>query len=155
MEATSSKASSPSANQASCRSATLPPARPMCRLASVVALRITRPPIAPSNGQSTFCSSRRSMPPRTVMPTSPLESGGGDLFEEDGVQDLAGDRRRYLPTLAAAFHEHDDDDFGILHRRERGEPRVVLPLLGFRVRDHLGRARLARDVESRDARAGA
>src|SRR5919108_2552485 len=155
MEATTSNASIPSANHASCRRATPPPARPTCRLASVLALRMTRPTMAPSNGQSTFCSRRRSMPPSTLIGVSPVYLGGGDLLEEDRVEDLASDGRRHLPALAAALHQHDHDDFRILHRGEGGEPRVVLPLVGLGVRDHLRRAGLARDVEARNARAGA
>src|SRR5262249_35431410 len=51
-----------------------------------------------------------------------------------------------------ALDEHDDDDLGIARGRERGEPRVVLSLLRFRVGDGLRGARLADDVEARDAR---
>src|SRR5512132_618813 len=133
MEATISSASSPTANQPSCRSTTPPPARPMCRLASVVALRTTSPVIAPSSGQSTFCSSRRSIPPRTLTPPSSLDFEGRDLLEEDRVEDLAGDGRRHRAAMAATLDEHDHHDLRVLRRRERREPGVVLTLGGFGV----------------------
>src|SRR5919197_1259378 len=155
MDATISSAIIPSANHASWRSATPPPARPMCRLARVVALRMTRPPMAPSSGQSTFWSSRRSMPPRTLMGDSPLELDGGDFLQEDRVVDPPCDGRGDLTALAAALDEHDDHHFRVLHGREGGEPRVVLPPVRLRVRDHLGGPGLAGDLETRDARAGA
>src|SRR5688572_2349130 len=126
MEATTSSASMPTANHASCRRATPPPARPMCRLASVLALRMTIPTMAPSSGQSTFCSRRRSMPPSTLMAASSVQLGGGDLLEEDRVEDLARDGRGHLPALAAALYQHDHHDLRVLHGSEGGEPRVIL-----------------------------
>src|SRR5919106_6915993 len=141
MLAMTTRATMPTPNQASCRRATPPPARPTCSEARVEALRITRPTVAPSRGQSTFCSKRRSMPTirwavgapapgsgarrsgadpaRRPSPwsvgapapgsgarrsgvefagawRSPAELDAGDLFEEDGVEDLAGDRRGHL-----------------------------------------------------------
>src|SRR6267143_6202486 len=99
----------------------------MCRLASVVALRITRPPMAPSSGQSTFCSSRRSIPPRTVMEKSlAADVEARDLLEKDRVVDRARDRRGHGAAVASTLDEHHDHDLGIPHRRERGEPGVVL-----------------------------
>src|SRR3972149_5115449 len=65
------------------------------------------------------------------------------------------DRGRALAPLAAALDEHDDHHLGLPHGRERGEPRVVLPERGLRLRDHLGRAGLAGDVEAGGARAAA
>src|ERR671922_305084 len=62
MLATMISARMPSPNQAICRSATPPPARPTCSVASVVALSATRATVAPTRGQSTFCSNRRSIP---------------------------------------------------------------------------------------------
>src|SRR5438132_542500 len=150
------RAQRPTANQASWRKATLPPARPMCRLASVVALRITRPPMAPSSGQSTFCSSRRSIPPRTVMEKSlAADVEARDLLEKDRVVDRARDRRGHGAAVASTLDEHHDHDLGIPHRRERGEPCVVLPLLRFRVGDRLRRPGLARDLEAGNARGDA
>src|SRR6267143_4968649 len=147
------RAKRPTANQASWRTATLPPARPMCRLARVVALRITRPPMAPSSGQSTFCSSRRSIPPSTVMAESLAgDVEARDLLEEDRVVNLAGDRRGHRAAVAAALDEHDDHDLGVPRRREGGEPPVVLSLLRLRAGDRLRGARLAGDVQARDAR---
>src|SRR5438445_176073 len=63
----------PIANQTSCRTTTLPPARPTWRLASVTVLITTSPNAVTSSSQSTFCSrrrsirstSRRSPPPRS------------------------------------------------------------------------------------------
>src|SRR5688500_16241112 len=155
METTTMRARRPSANHASCRRATLPPVRPTWRLASVVALRMTRPSMAPRSGQSTFCSSRRSMPPSTVMTASPEDLRGRDLLEEDRVEDLARDRRRDLTALAAALDEHDDHDLGILDRREGGEPGVVLSPVRAGVGDRLRRPRLPGNVETGDAGAGA
>src|SRR5512144_1716056 len=133
MEATTSSARSPRPNQASWRTATLPPARPMCRLASVVALRMTSPKVAPRSGQSTFCSRRRSMPTRTLIrrpggpdmapgpptlgraPAEPWRASGfphdvssadverGDLLEEHRVVDLPRDGRRDLAAVTAAL----------------------------------------------------
>src|SRR5687768_9182830 len=103
MLAMSKSATTPTPNHASCRMATLPPARPTCSEASVEALRMTRPTAAPSRGQSTFCSKRRSIP--TIY--LPAEIHAGDLLHEDGVEDLPRDRRRDLPTLAPTLHEDD------------------------------------------------
>src|SRR5919106_2562497 len=153
MLATTTRATRPTPNQAICRRATPPPTRPTCREARVDALRMTRPTAAPSNGQSTFCSSRRSIPtirlavgapaqasgarrsagrsaqatpsPRPVgapaqgsgarrsgresarrlQPRSSAKAEAGDLLEEDGVEDLAGDRCGHLATLAAALDQ--------------------------------------------------
>src|SRR5882672_4357614 len=108
----------------------------MCRLARVVALRITRPPMAPS--------SRRSIPPSTVIEESLAgDVEARDLLEEDRVVNLAGDRRGHRAAVAAALDEHDDHDLGIPRRGEGGEPRVVLPLLRLRVGHRLRGARLA------------
>src|SRR5688572_32002002 len=147
MDATTRSATIPSANHASWRRATPPPARPMLRLASVLALRMTSPTMAPRRGQSTLCSSRRSMPPTTLMPRSPSDLRSGNLLEEEGVEDLPRDGRGHLAALAAALDEDDHDDLRILHRRERREPRVVLPLVRLRVGDHLGGTGLAGDVD--------
>src|SRR6266545_6825749 len=185
MLATNTSATMPTPNHASCRMATPPPARPTCSEASVEALRMTRPTVAPSKGQSTFCSRRRSMPTirwpvgasaqgsgarrsggRSAHGASPTlasalqrcssaEIDAGDLFHEDGVEDLPRDRRRHLPALTTALDEDDDHRLRFSYRRERGEPGVILALLGLGLRDHLGGARLAGDVEPGDAGAGA
>src|SRR5437016_5167694 len=125
-----SRATRPTPNQTTWRTATLPPARPMCRLASVVALRMTRPPTAPSSGQSTFCRSLRSMP---TIRRSPADVGRGDLLEKDRVVDLPRDRRRCLTAMPTALDEHHDHDLRVLHGREGREPGVVLALGGLRV----------------------
>src|SRR5438552_3814531 len=134
-----SRATRPTPNQTSWRTATLPPARPMWRLASVVALRRTRPPTAPSSGQSTFCNSRRSMP---TINRSPADVDRGDLLEKDRVVDLPRDRCCRLAAVPAALHEHDHHDLRVLDGREGDEPGVVLALGGLRVRDRLRGARL-------------
>src|SRR5215813_14770284 len=149
MLATTTIAIRPTPNHPSCRSTTVPPARPMCSVDSVIALRTTRPHVPPSNGQSTFWRRRRSMP----IIGSPSQLRRGHLLEEDRVEDPPSDRRRDLAALTAALDEHDDHDLGVAHRREGREPRVILPLLCLRMRDHLGSTRLPRDVDPRNLRA--
>src|SRR5216684_5082422 len=150
MLATTSSATRPMPNHASWRTATLPPARPMCRLMSVRPLSTAKPRPMPMSGQSTFCKSRRSIPIIEPFHRSPGEPGDGHLLVEDRVEDLAGDRRRRFTAVAAALDEDDDHRLGVLHGRERREPRVVLALLGLRVGDDLRGARLAGDVEPRN-----
>src|SRR5213594_2120079 len=151
MLATITIASRPTPNHPSCRSTTVPPARPTCSVESVIALSTTRPHVPPSNGQSTFWSSRRSMP----ITGSSSDLHGRHLLEEDRVEDPPGDGRRHLAALTAALDEDDDDDLGVAHGREGREPGVVLSLLGLGVRDHLSGARLARNVDPWDLRADA
>src|SRR5205814_3168399 len=117
MLATTSSAMRPSPNQASWRTAMPPAARPTLRVASVVALRPTRLTVAPSSGQSTFCSRRRSIPTIGLA----AEGGEGDFLEEDRAEDLLGDGRRGRAAVAAALDEHDHHDLGILDRREGRE----------------------------------
>src|SRR5712691_3684271 len=117
MLATITIARSPTPNHPSWRSTTVPPARPMCRVESVTALSATNPHVPPSNGQSTFWSSRRSMP----ITGSPPELHRRHLLEEDRVEDPARDGSRDLAALAPALDEHDDDNLRIAYRRERGE----------------------------------
>src|SRR4029450_11326142 len=76
----------------------------------------------------------------------------GDLLEEDRIENLARDRRGDLATLTAPLGDHHHHDLRRLGRGERCEPRVVLTLLGLRLGDHLGGARLPRDVEPGNAR---
>src|SRR5919201_2121952 len=140
----------PMPNHAIWRTATDEPARPGLRFASVMALRHTRPVAAPSNGQSTFWINRRSINIRLSR-----EPDHRDLLEEDRAEDLLRDRGRHVAAVTAALDDHHDDHFGIFRRRERREPRVVLTLLGFRLGDDLGGARLARDVEPGNARGDA
>src|SRR5712692_6258019 len=121
MLATITIASSPTPNHPSWRTTTVPPARPTCNVESVTALRTTRPHVPPSSGQSTFWSSRRSIP----ITDSPADLRHCHLLEEDRVEDPACDGRRHLAALTAALDEHDDDDLGVTHGREGGEPRVV------------------------------
>src|SRR5215813_7564405 len=151
MLATTTIAIRPTPNHPSCRSTTVPPARPTCSVESVIALSTTRPHVPPSNGQSTFWSRRRSMP----IIGSSAQLRRRHLLEEDRVEDPPSDRRRDLAALTAALDEHDDDDLGVAHGREGCEPRVVLALLGLGVRDHLGGARLSRDIDPRDLGADA
>src|SRR5947209_3692670 len=151
MLATITIASRPTPNHPSCRSTTVPPARPTCSVESVIALSTTRPHVPPSNGQSTFWSSRRSMP----ITGSSSNLHGRHLLEEDRVEDPPGDGRRHLAALTAALDEDDDDDLGVAHGREGREPGVVLSLLGLGVRDHLSGARLTGDVDPRDLRTDA
>src|SRR2546429_53552 len=132
-------------------STTVPPARPTCRVESVIALSTTRPHVPPSSGQSTFWRSRRSMP----IIGSPANLRHRHLLEEDRVEDPSCDGRRDLAALTAALDEDDDDDLGVTHGREGREPGVVLALLGLGVRDHLRGPRLAGDVDARDLRGDA
>src|SRR5256885_1800531 len=143
MLATMNSARRPTPNHASWRKATVPPARPTCRLESVTPLRTAKARPVPISGQSTFCSRRRSIPIIEPCHSSSGEGRHRDLLEEDRIEDLARDRRRGLTAVAAALDEHDDDRLRLLRGRERGEPRVVLALLGLRVRDGLRGARLA------------
>src|SRR5262249_46814458 len=76
----------------------------------------------------------------------------GDLFEEDGLVDLMRDGSSDLTALAAALHEHNDHDLGILGGREGREPRVVLALGRIALVHALRSARLARDLDTGDAR---
>src|SRR5437762_2024296 len=151
MLATITIAIRPTPNHPSCRSTTVPPARPTCRVESVIALSTTRPHVPHSSGQSTFWRRRRSMP----IIGSPANLRHRHLLEEDRVEDPSCDGRRDLAALTAALDEDDDDHLGVTHGREGREPGVVLALLGLGVRDHLGGARLAGDVDARDLRADA
>src|SRR6266446_5372243 len=151
MLATITIAIRPTPNHPSCRSTTVPPARPTCSVESVIALSTTRPHVPPSSGQSTFWRSRRSMP----IIGSPANLRHRHLLEEDRVEDPSCDGRRDLAALTAALDEDDDDDLGVTHGREGREPGVVLALLGLGVRDHLRGPRLAGDVDARDLRADA
>src|SRR5262245_7155 len=76
----------------------------------------------------------------------------GDLLEEDRIENLARDRPGDLAPLTAPLGDHHHHDLGRLRRGERRKPRVVLALLGLRLGDHLRGARLARDVDSGNAR---
>src|SRR5213595_970568 len=151
MLATITIAIRPTPNHPSCRSTTVPPARPTCRVESVIALSTTRPHVPPSSGQSTFWRSRRSMP----IIGSPANLRHRHLLEEDRVEDPSCDGRRDLAALTAALDEDDDDDLGVTHGREGREPGEVLALLGLGVRDHLRGPRLAGDVDARDLRGDA
>src|SRR5262249_45885934 len=137
MLATATIAIRPTPNHPSCRSTTVPPARPTWRVDSGIALRTTRPHVPPMNGQSTFWRRRRSMP----IIGSPSQPRRCHLLEEDRVEDPPSDRRRDLAALTAALDEHDDHDLGVAHGREGREPRMVLALLCLGMRDHLGGAR--------------
>src|ERR1043166_5267255 len=151
MLATITIAIRPTPNHPSCRSTTVPPARPTCSVESVIALSTTRPHVPPSSGQSTFWRSRRSMP----IIGSPANLRHRHLLEEDRVEDPSCDGRRDLAALTAALDENHDDDLGVAYGREGREPGVVLALLRLGVRDHLGGARFACDVDSRNLRADA
>src|SRR3990170_2075786 len=168
MLAITTRATRPTPNHASCRRAA-PPARPTLRFNSVTKLVRTSAVAAPSRAQSTFSSSLRSIrimsrvvavgalsrPPSGRAHRSSLQVYAGDALEENGVEDLPRDRRGDLPALAAALGEHHDDDLGILDRRERREPGVILSEGRLRLRDRLRRAGLAGDIEARDTRAAA
>src|SRR5438034_2056161 len=89
MLATITIAIRPTPNHPSCRSTTVPPARPTCRVESVIALSTTRPHVPPSSGQSTFWRRRRSMP----IIGSPANLRHRHLLEEDRVEDPSCDGR--------------------------------------------------------------
>src|ERR1700756_916983 len=116
MLATTSRARRPSPNQKIWRRATPPPARPTLSEASVVALSATRLTVAPSRGQSTFWSRRRSIP--TIESTA--EGGEGDFLEEDRAEDLLGDGRRRRATVPTTLDQHHHHHLRILQRREGG-----------------------------------
>src|SRR2546421_4268488 len=115
MRATTSSGMRPSPTHASWRTAMPPPpARPTLRVAGGVALRPTKLTVAPSSGQSTFCSRRRSTPTIAL----PAEGGEGDFLEEDRAEDLLGDGGCRRAAVAAALNQHDHHHLGVLHRRE-------------------------------------
>ena len=104
---------------------------------------------APSSGQSTFWSSRRSIRRITNSPIS----AHGHLLEEDGLVDLPRDRGRDLAALAAAAPPAPPRrTWGSSTGANDGEPRVVLALGGVALRDGLGGPGLARDLEAGHAR---
>src|SRR5213594_4187188 len=118
----------PRANQTSCRTTTLPPARPTWRLASVTVLITTSPNAVTSKSQSTFSSRRRSI--RSTSRRSPPRRSS---------------RRRSHSRFFSRWAPRPG-------RPYRRAPRVVLPLLGLGLGDRLRGTGLAGDVEPGDPR---